>query len=57
MKMGDDDIVVEIHHGEKFVNGVMLEYVGDGVSEIEPVDIDKLSRFGTIGLVIIILNH
>ncbi|KAJ8445120.1 hypothetical protein Cgig2_029492 [Carnegiea gigantea] len=45
-----DDIVVEIHHGEKFVDGVKVEYVGGGVSEIKPVDIDRLSRFEIIGL-------
>ena len=49
--MGDDDIVVEIHHGAKFVDGVQVEYVGSGVSEIEHVNIDKLSRFEIIRLV------
>ncbi|KAJ8444909.1 hypothetical protein Cgig2_015255 [Carnegiea gigantea] len=40
--MSVDDIIVEIHHGRKFVDG--------GVSEIEPVDIDGLSRFEIIRL-------
>ena len=48
--MSVDDIVVEIHHGGKFVDGDKVEYVGGGVSEIEPVDIDRLSRFEIIGL-------
>ncbi|KAJ8427578.1 hypothetical protein Cgig2_006642 [Carnegiea gigantea] len=48
--MSVDDIVVEIHHGEKFVDGDKVEYVGGGVSEIKPVDIDRLSRFEIIGL-------
>ncbi|KAJ8432644.1 hypothetical protein Cgig2_011810 [Carnegiea gigantea] len=48
--MSVDDIVVEIHHGGKFVDGDKVEYVGGGVSEIEPVDIDRLSKFEIIGL-------
>ena len=36
--------------GGKFVDGDKVEYVGGGVSEIEPVDIDNLSRFKIIGL-------
>jgi len=42
MKKSVDDIVVDIHHGGKFVEGVNVEYVGGGVSEIEPIDIDRL---------------
>ena len=42
MKMSVDDIVVEIHHGRKFVDGDKVEYVGGGVSAIELVDIDRL---------------
>ncbi|KAJ8424131.1 hypothetical protein Cgig2_024374 [Carnegiea gigantea] len=42
--MGVDDIVVEIHHGRKFVDGVEVEYVGGGVFENEPIDIARLSR-------------
>ncbi|KAJ8432607.1 hypothetical protein Cgig2_032888 [Carnegiea gigantea] len=48
--MGVDDIVVEIHRGEKFVDGDKVEYVGGGVFKIEPVDIVTLSRFKIIGL-------
>ncbi|KAJ8422497.1 hypothetical protein Cgig2_003507 [Carnegiea gigantea] len=48
--MSVDDILVEIHPWEKFVDGDKVEYVGGGVSEIEPVDIDRLSRFKIIGL-------
>ncbi|KAJ8442459.1 hypothetical protein Cgig2_022342 [Carnegiea gigantea] len=40
--MSVDDIVVKIHHGGKFMDG--------GVSDIELVDIDRLSRFEIIGL-------
>jgi len=36
--------------GGKFVDGDKVEYVGGGVSEIEPVDIDWLSRFEVIRL-------
>ena len=49
--MSVDDIVVEIHHGGKFADGNKVEYVGSGVSEIEHVNIDKLSRFEIIRLV------
>ncbi|KAJ8432692.1 hypothetical protein Cgig2_016365 [Carnegiea gigantea] len=42
--------LVEIHHGGKFVDGDKVEYVEGRVSEIEPVDIDRLSRFAIIGL-------
>ena len=48
--MGDDDIVVEIHHRGTFMDGVELEYVRGGVFEIKPVNIDRLSRFEIIGL-------
>ncbi|KAJ8439656.1 LOW QUALITY PROTEIN: hypothetical protein Cgig2_017929 [Carnegiea gigantea] len=41
--MSVHDIVVEIHYGGNFVDGDKVEYVGGGVSEIEPVDIDRLS--------------
>ncbi|KAJ8427139.1 hypothetical protein Cgig2_030949 [Carnegiea gigantea] len=48
--MGDHDIVVEIYRRGKFVDGVELEYVRGGVSEIKPINIDKLSRFEIIRL-------
>ncbi|KAJ8443002.1 hypothetical protein Cgig2_014524 [Carnegiea gigantea] len=48
--MGDDDIVVEIHHGGKFVDGVEVECIGGEVFKIEVVDIDRLSRFQIVGL-------
>ncbi|KAJ8421056.1 hypothetical protein Cgig2_009672 [Carnegiea gigantea] len=48
--MSVDDIVVEIHHRGKFVDGDKVEYIRGGVSEIEPIDIDRLSRFEIIGL-------
>ncbi|KAJ8429467.1 hypothetical protein Cgig2_015319 [Carnegiea gigantea] len=48
--MSVDDIAIEIHHAGKFVDGVKVEYVGGGVSEIEPVDKDMLSRFEIIEL-------
>ncbi|KAJ8425676.1 hypothetical protein Cgig2_033678 [Carnegiea gigantea] len=48
--MSVNDIVIQIHHGGKFVNGDKVKYVGGGVSEIEPVDIDRLPRFEIIGL-------
>ena len=47
--MSVNDIIVEIHHGGKFVNGVKVEYTGGGVFEIELVS-DRLSRFEIIEL-------
>ena len=48
--MGNDDTVVEIHYGRKFVDGVEVEYVEGIMSNIEAVDTDRFSRFKIIGL-------
>ncbi|KAJ8421882.1 hypothetical protein Cgig2_023478 [Carnegiea gigantea] len=46
--MGNDDIVVEIHHGGKFMDSIEVEYGLGGVCEIKYVDIDILFRFEII---------
>ncbi|KAJ8428082.1 hypothetical protein Cgig2_006805 [Carnegiea gigantea] len=48
--MGDDSIILHLHHGGKFVKERKLKYEGGSYRIIEPVDVDRLSYFELKGI-------
>jgi len=43
--MAEDEVILNIHYGGKFVKGTKLTYEGIGEIIIEPFDLDKFSFF------------
>ena len=43
--MGDDSIILHLHHAGKFMKGRKPKYEGGSCKIIEPVDVDRLSFF------------
>jgi len=45
-----DYTTIKMHHEESFMDTEELEYVGGGMKEIHPTDINKVSSFEILGL-------